>query len=100
MSANLLGEASDVLDDAIDLEVALEAVAHLTVPAVADFCAIDMLSPDGTLTRVAIPRSPARRGPAASTPGSRPVRTGDTPSRTSCGEDVPSWSPMSGRRPA
>ena len=56
MSANLLGEASDVLNDAVDLEVALEGVAQLTVPAVADFCAIDVLSPDGVLTRVAVPR--------------------------------------------
>ena len=100
MSANLLGEASDVLDDAIDLEVALEAVAHLTVQAVADFCAIDMLSLAGTLTRVAIPRSPA-------TPWARSVDTwfpsspdGGHPIANVLRGDVPSWSPMSGRRPA
>ncbi len=56
MSAHLLGEACDVLDDAVDLEVALGAVARLTVPALADFCAIDILSPTGALARVAMPR--------------------------------------------
>jgi hypothetical protein len=52
----LLAEACDVLHDAVDLEVALEAVARLTVPALADFCAIDIMSSDGGLVRAAIPR--------------------------------------------
>jgi CheY-like chemotaxis protein len=56
MVANLLGEASDALAEAVDLEVALEAVAQLTVPALADFCAIDVLSSDRGVTRIAIPR--------------------------------------------
>ena len=61
MSANLLGEACDLLDDRVDLDVVLEAVAGLTVPTVADFCAIDILSPSGTLDRVAIPRNDGPR---------------------------------------
>src|SRR5262245_43066604 len=59
MWANLLGEACDVLDDAVDLNVALEAVARLTVPAVADFCAIDVVAASGALERVATPRDGA-----------------------------------------
>ena len=54
MSTNLLGDVSDALDDALDLEAALEAVARLNVPAVADFCAIDLLSSEGALARVAV----------------------------------------------
>jgi CheY-like chemotaxis protein len=58
MSRNLLGEACDVLAEAVELEVALDAVARLTVPTLADFCAIDTLSPDGAaLERVAVARN-------------------------------------------
>jgi CheY-like chemotaxis protein len=68
MALKLLDKAGDALDKAVDLDAGLEAVARLAVPAIADFCAIDVLSSERAsseidarssgraLTRVAVPR--------------------------------------------
>jgi PAS domain S-box-containing protein len=49
-----LSEASTVLSSSLDYETTLENVALLAVPRVGDWCAIDMLTPDGTLEAVAV----------------------------------------------
>jgi PAS domain S-box-containing protein len=48
-----LGEASRVLSSSFDYETRLGAVAQTCVPALADYCVIDLAQKDGTLRRVA-----------------------------------------------
>jgi PAS domain S-box-containing protein len=51
--AAFMNQAGNVLAGSLDYETALTAVANLAVPAIADWCAVDMLD-DGKLRRVAI----------------------------------------------
>ncbi|MBD2250081.1 PAS domain-containing protein [Nostoc parmelioides] len=51
---NFLVEASTVLAASLDYEVALNNVAHLAVPTIADWCTVDILQPDWSMKRVAI----------------------------------------------
>ncbi len=47
-----LGDASRVLAESLDYEQTLRTIAHLAVPELADWCIVDLLNEDGTLTRV------------------------------------------------
>jgi PAS domain S-box-containing protein len=59
-------EASTVLASSLDYETTLASVARLAVPALADWCVVDLVSDDGTIRRVAVVCSdPARRQVAA-----------------------------------
>ena len=49
-----LSVASELLTSTLDYETALRRLSALAVPHVADWCIIDMLSPDGTLQRLAV----------------------------------------------
>lgn len=49
-----LAEASRMLGSSIDFEETLSHVAELMVPRLADWCAVDLLDPDGSLRRVAV----------------------------------------------
>jgi PAS domain S-box-containing protein len=49
-----VAHASEVLASSLEYERTLSNVASLAVPAFADWCAIDMLAPDGSLSRLAI----------------------------------------------
>lgn len=53
-SLQFLAEASKSLASLIDYKSTLQRVAHLAVPAFADWCAVDMLAADGTLQRLAV----------------------------------------------
>jgi PAS domain S-box-containing protein len=53
-AAIFLAEASELLSASLDDETTLRRVAALTVPALADFCAVDVLDPDGASRRVAV----------------------------------------------
>ncbi len=56
-----LAEASRLLAESIDYEATLKTVARLAVPDIADWCVVDLLQADGTLSRVAIAhRDPVR----------------------------------------
>lgn len=56
-----LAEASEILAGSLDYESELERVARLIVPALADWCVVDLLAEDGSLHRLAvIHRDPAR----------------------------------------
>ena len=56
-----LADASAALGSSLDYETTLRTVARLTVPAMADWCAIDLAEPDGSLRRIAISHTdPAR----------------------------------------
>jgi serine phosphatase RsbU (regulator of sigma subunit)/PAS domain-containing protein len=47
-----LAQASGVLAGSLDYERTLAEVARLTVPDVADWCAVDMVEPDGSLRQI------------------------------------------------
>ncbi|MCE9554144.1 MAG: PAS domain S-box protein [Planctomycetes bacterium] len=49
-----LADASKLLSQLVDYRETLERVAELAVPDFADWCAVDMIAPDGTLERVAV----------------------------------------------
>jgi PAS domain S-box-containing protein len=51
--ASFLAEAQSVLSSTLDYEETLRNLVRLTVPDVADWCAIDMVAPDGSLERLA-----------------------------------------------
>jgi PAS domain S-box-containing protein len=48
-----LAEASDILGSSLDSEATLGRLAHRIVPQLADWCAIDVVDPQGTPVRVA-----------------------------------------------
>ncbi len=48
-----MAEAGALLGASLDYEATLEAVAGLAVPAIADWCAVDLLTDDGSVRRVA-----------------------------------------------
>jgi GAF domain-containing protein len=50
----LLLQAGETLGEETAVERRLEQIARLAVPKLADFCAIDLLEPDGSLRRVAL----------------------------------------------
>lgn len=49
----LFSQASALLAASLDPEKALETIARLAVPAIADWCTVDVLDPDNTFRRVA-----------------------------------------------
>lgn len=49
-----LAEASRVLATSLDYETTLQSVARLAVPAIADYCLVDLLEEDGTIRGVAV----------------------------------------------
>ncbi len=52
--AELLAEASRILSSSLDHEVTLANVAALVVPALGDWCAVDIIDEGGTVRRVAV----------------------------------------------
>jgi signal transduction histidine kinase/CHASE1-domain containing sensor protein len=50
----MLAEAGSLLNESLDYERTLGAVAHLAVPGFADWCAVDVLAEDGSIRRLAI----------------------------------------------
>jgi PAS domain S-box-containing protein len=49
-----LAEASNLLAASLDYQTTLQSVAHLAVPHLADWCAVDMPAEDGTMCRAAV----------------------------------------------
>nr|PZN34355.1 MAG: hypothetical protein DIU80_02780 [Chloroflexota bacterium] len=49
-----LAKASTLLADTMEYEQALARIAELAVPHIADWCAVDILEPDGELRRLAV----------------------------------------------
>ncbi|MBV9126247.1 MAG: PAS domain S-box protein, partial [Planctomycetes bacterium] len=54
IALRFLAEASSLLAELLDVSSTLHRVAGLAVPRFADWCAVDLLEPDGTLKRVAV----------------------------------------------
>ncbi|HKB37562.1 MAG TPA: GAF domain-containing protein [Gemmataceae bacterium] len=60
-ASQFLARASTALASLVDYQSTLEKVARLAVPFFADWCAIDMVEPDGSLRRVVVAHvDPAR----------------------------------------
>jgi signal transduction histidine kinase len=75
-----LAAASDILGSSLDYETELERVARLTVPALADWCVVDLLGEDGCLHRLAIVhRDPAKAETAAELMRRYPIIAPDQP---------------------
>jgi PAS domain S-box-containing protein len=55
--ASYLGEASRVLASTLDYQKTLAQVAQLSVPNLADWCAVDMVGEEGSLVRLAVAHS-------------------------------------------
>lgn len=49
-----LAEVGELLTASLDYQTTLQTVARLAVPALADWCAIDMVQEDGTVARLAV----------------------------------------------
>jgi PAS domain S-box-containing protein len=59
---SFLAEASALLSSSLDYEATLTRLAELVVPALADWCAIDMAGPEGSIRRLAVAhQDPAKR---------------------------------------
>lgn len=52
-ASRLLVEAGAVLADSLDLHPTLENLTRLAVPRMADWCVVDLVEPDGTMSRIA-----------------------------------------------
>jgi signal transduction histidine kinase/CHASE3 domain sensor protein len=53
-AAELLSDASRVLSSTLDYEKTLEAVAQLAVGEISDWCAVDLVDPDGAIRQVVV----------------------------------------------
>ena len=62
----LLTEVGALLTDAADYEAALSTLTQLAVPKIADWCAIHLLKPDGSVEQVALAPAEMAHLPAAS----------------------------------
>lgn len=51
---SFLLSASEKLASSLEYETTINTVAHLAVPGIADWCAVDLVAPDGKLKRVAV----------------------------------------------
>jgi PAS domain S-box-containing protein len=52
--AKFIAEANDLFVRSLDYEETLRSLARLAVPRLADWCAVDMVEPNGTLRRLAV----------------------------------------------
>jgi PAS domain S-box-containing protein len=51
---NFLAQASALLGSSLDLESILKSITHLAVPTIADWCAVSLVQPDGSLKQIAV----------------------------------------------
>ena len=99
--ARFLASAGEVLASSLDYRATLSQVAHLAVPALADYCVVDTREDDGTLRRVeAVHADPEkqpildelRRWPAGpSRPADPVVRALETGHPVLTSEVTPEW---------
>jgi PAS domain S-box-containing protein len=85
-----LAEASQILNSSLDIEETLRSVTQLAIPAIADWCSLDLVGDAGELRRVDVAHADPekvriaqeihRRFPpdtAADAPGAAPLRRGE-----------------------
>lgn len=74
-----LSEASKTLSSSLDYHTTLAQVIHLAVPAIADWCAVDMRTKRGARTLVVVPDDPQESQQAPASHPRRKVRVPQTP---------------------
>ncbi len=62
---SLLADASRVLSSSLDWNLTLSRVAHLAVPGIADWCAVDVLDEGGRIRRLAVAHADPQKAAAA-----------------------------------
>jgi PAS domain S-box-containing protein len=80
---SLLAEAGRVLAESLDYRTTLNTVAHLAVPALADWCSVLVRTPDGTLETLAVAHADSQREQAAREMMARYPNVPDTPTGAS-----------------
>jgi signal transduction histidine kinase len=58
-----LAEASRLLGGSLDYTTTLQSVARLVVPTLADYCAVELLNPDGTIRRLTVAQTASPQEP-------------------------------------
>jgi PAS domain S-box-containing protein len=66
---DLLAEAGDVLTSSLDYQKTLERVARLVTRELADWCTIDLVEEDGSISRIVVAHAEPRSGGPASMAG-------------------------------
>ncbi|MFN8557440.1 MAG: ATP-binding protein [Dehalococcoidia bacterium] len=59
--SGFLAEAGETLASSLDYETTLAQVARLSVPRLADWCSVDIVTPDGAIDRLAVAAADARK---------------------------------------
>ncbi len=84
----ILAEAGAILAASLDYDTTLANLARLAVPALADWCSVDIVEADGSLRRLSVAHADPTKGeiarklqlyapdPASANPSSRVLRTG------------------------
>jgi PAS domain S-box-containing protein len=80
---SLLAEAGRVLAESLDYRTTLNTVAHLAVPALADWCSVLVRTPDGALETLAVAHADSDREQAAREMAARYPNAPDTPTGAS-----------------
>ncbi|HET7565927.1 MAG TPA: CHASE3 domain-containing protein [Gemmatimonadaceae bacterium] len=76
---HFLADASATLASSLDFETTLAKIAQLAVPVMADWCAVDLVRPDGSIQRVAIQHSDPAKVRLAEELQERYPNEGDAP---------------------
>lgn len=74
-----LSEASAVLSSSLDYETTLGSLARLIVPRIADWCAIDVVEPAGTIRRLTVAHADPAKLDRVKELATHARLTGDTP---------------------
>ena len=80
---SLLAEAGRVLAESLDYRTTLNTVAHLAVPALADWCSVLVRTPDGALETLAVAHADGERAQAAREMMARYPNAPETPTGAS-----------------
>jgi PAS domain S-box-containing protein len=80
---SLLAEAGRVLAESLDYRITLNTVAHLVVPALADWCSVLVKTPAGGLETLAVAHTDAAREQSARAMVARYPNSPDTPTGAS-----------------
>src|SRR5262249_45510821 len=62
---SFIADASRLLSSSLDWNLTLSRVAHLAVPGIADWCAVDVVDETGHIRRLAVAHADPRKAPAA-----------------------------------
>lgn len=79
-ASQFMVDATAAMSGTLDIEEAARQLAHLAVPRLADYCTVDMLQPDGSVSSVALAHADPSRLPMVEEARSLQHITTDAPS--------------------